>query len=135
MRVVVSPSSLNLCSRKKLFCLFVHFLKLFFSAFADYNGKRSLASAAFWVSLIGVLVPICQLLEHVAASGEVEPLHRETASVDAGGRVAPAVLDECIQFVGGHHGGSKRSCHQTGQRQPAAELEHTLAGEQVTPGK
>ena len=65
--------------------------------------------------------------EHVAASGEVEPLHRETAGVDAGGRVAPAVLDECIQFVGGNHGGSKRSCHQTGQRQPAAELEHTLA--------
>ena len=36
---------------------------LFFSAFADYDGQRSLASAAFWVSLIGVLVPICQLLE------------------------------------------------------------------------
>ena len=65
--------------------------------------------------------------EHVAASGEVEPLHRETTGVDACGRVAPAVLDECIQFVGGNHGGSKRSGHKAGQRQPAAELEHTLA--------
>ena len=36
---------------------------LFFAAFADYDGWKALTSAAFNLSLVGVVVPIVQLLE------------------------------------------------------------------------
>ena len=73
-------------------------------------------------------------LQHVVSSGEVEQLHRKAASADASGRVPSAVLDERVQLVSGHHGSAKRGGQQARQRQPAAELQHALTGEQVAPG-